>query len=330
LRNDDISTIGLYRTEARQPLATIRQDAVLQTSAAASAQNEIGWTPWLRTVAGARLDGYRFQVDAGEPLNAGTAQAGLISPKGGLVIGPFSGTEFYVNAGVGFHSNDARGATIAVDPSTGQPADRVTPLARAKGAEVGVRTVAIPHVHTSVALWMLNLESELIFSGDAGTTEAGRPSHRQGLELANYFSPAAWLTFDGDLSVSRSRFTNLDAAGAWIPGSVETVVSAGATIDSLQRFFGSVRLRYFGPRPLIEDNSVRSRPTTLVNLEGGYRLAKNAGISLDVFNLLNAADSDIDYYYASRLPGEPAAGVSDIHLHPALPRTARLNLRLGF
>ena len=330
LRNDDITTVGLYRTQARQLLSTTRQDAVLQTSAGVYAQNETEWAPWLRTLAGARVDGYRFRVNASNPLNAGTASAGLASPKAGVVIGPFNGTELYGNAGFGFHSNDARGATIAVDPSTGEPAHRVTPLVRAKGAEVGVRTVAIPHVQTSVALWMLNLDSELIFSGDAGTTQAGRPSHRQGMELANYYSPRPWLTFDGDVSVSRAHFTDVDPAGDQIPGSVETVVSAGATVDSLHHVFGSVRLRYFGPRSLIEDNSVRSKATTLVNLEGGYKIATHAKISVDVFNLLNAADSDIDYYYASRLPGEPPDGVNDIHVHPTLPRTARLSLVLGF
>ena len=114
LRNDDISNVGLYHTGARALLETVREDAVLQTSAAAYAQNEIAWTPWLRTLAGVRVDGYRFDVEAGDPANCGIDYAGLASPKGGAVIGPFDGTEFYVNAGLGFHSNDARGATITV------------------------------------------------------------------------------------------------------------------------------------------------------------------------------------------------------------------------
>jgi outer membrane receptor protein involved in Fe transport len=303
---------------------------VLQTSGAIYAQNEIEWTPWLRTLAGIRADGYRFKVDAGDPLNSGTVRAGLASPKGGVVIGPFSGTELYANAGVGFHSNDARGATITVDPATGAPADRVTPLVRAKGAEVGFRTVAIPHLQTSVALWSLSLDSELIFVGDAGTTEPGRPSRRHGVEFANYYSPKPWLTFDADLSVSRAHFTDVDPVGERIPGSVQTVVSAGATVDSVHNIFGSVRLRYFGPRPLLEDDSVQSKATSLANLEVGYRLAKNVKIGVDVFNLLNAADSDVDYYYTSRLPGEPADGVADMHFHPTLPRTARLSLTVGF
>ena len=94
--------------------------------------------------------------------------------------------------------------------------------------------------------------------------------------------------------------------------------------------FGSVRLRYFGPRPLIEDNAVRSRASTLLNLDGGYRITNGVKIAIDVFNPLNAKDSDIDYYYASRLPGEPAGGIDDVHFHPMLPRTARVNLIVGF
>jgi TonB dependent receptor/TonB-dependent Receptor Plug Domain/Carboxypeptidase regulatory-like domain len=330
LRNDAIDNVGLYRTSARQRLATVREDSVFQTSGAVYAQNEVEWTPWLRTLAGVRADGYRFDVDAGDPANGGTELAGLVSPKGGAVFGPWRGTEFYVNAGMGFHSNDARGATITRDPSTGRPAERVTPLVRAKGAEVGVRTVAIKHLQSSVALWTLNLDSELLFVGDAGTTEASRPSHRLGVEWANYYSPRPWLIFDADVAVTRSHFTDDDPAGDHIPGSVETVVSAGATVDSVRNIFGSVRLRYFGPRALIEDDSVRSRATSLINAEVGYRLTKSVRVALDVFNLLDAEHSDVDYYYTSRIPGEPEDGIDDIHLHPTLPRTARINLIVDF
>jgi outer membrane receptor protein involved in Fe transport len=330
VRNDDITNVGLYHTEDRQLLATIRQDAVIETSAAGYAQNETAWSPWLRTIAGIRVDGYHFNVNASEPENSGTRHAGIVSPKGGVVIGPFNGTEFYVNGGFGFHSNDARGATITRDPSTGVAVDPVTPLVRATGAEVGVRTVAAPHLQTSVTLWTLSLASELVFSGDAGTTEPSRPSHRYGIELANYYTPRPWIILDGDIAWSRAHFTDVDPVGDLIPGSVASVLSAGVTIDSVRNLFGSARLRYFGPRPLIEDNSVRSRATSLVNLEGGYSISKNVKLLVDVFNLFDAKDSDIDYYYTSRLNGEPLGGVNDIHLHPTLPRTARLNLVVAF
>ncbi|MBI3403578.1 MAG: TonB-dependent receptor [Acidobacteria bacterium] len=330
VRNDDIANVGLYHTQQRNLLDVIRQDAVVETSGAVYAQNEIAWSPWLRTLAGARVDGYRFNIAAGDPVNGGTETAGLVSPKGGAVLGPWKGTEIYGNGGFGFHSNDARGTTITRDPSTGETADRVTPLVRAKGAEVGVRTVAIPHAQSSVSVWSLNLDSELVFTGDAGTTEASRPSRRYGVEWANYLAPRPWLIFDGDVSWSQAHFTDFDPAGDRIPGSVQTVISAGATLDSLHNVFGSVRLRYFGPRALIEDGSVRSKATALLNLEAGYKLSARVRFGLDVFNLLDAADSDIDYYYTSRLRGEPADGVDDIHLHPTLPRTARISLTIGF
>jgi outer membrane receptor protein involved in Fe transport len=208
--------------------------------------------------------------------------------------------------------------------------DRVTPLVRAKGAEVGVRTVGIPHVQSTLSVWMLRLDSELVFSGDEGTTEPSRPSARRGVEWANYFSPTKWLVFDADLSWSRARFTAFDPAGPYVPEAVGTVVSAGATVNGLQRMFASVRWRYFGPRALIEDESVQSRSTSLVNLQAGYQINGNLKLSLEVFNLFNAADSDIDYYYTSRLPGEPLDGAADIHTHPTLPRSARVSLVVGF
>src|SRR5262249_21883490 len=157
-------------------------------------------------------------------------------------FGPWNGTEFYVNAGTGFHSNDARGTTLSHDPQ-GNPVDRATPLVTAKGAEVGLRTVVLPHLQSTVALWTLRLASEVVVTGDAGTTEAGRPSERHGVEWANYFTPRRWLIVDGDLSWSHGRFTTFDPIGNYIPGSVQTVASVGVTIDSVRNVFGSVRLR---------------------------------------------------------------------------------------
>ena len=230
---------------------------------------------------------------------------------------------------MGFHSNDARGTTITRN-ADGDPVNRVTPLVRARGAEIGMRTVAIAHLQSTVSLWMLRLGSELVFSGDDGTTQPSRPSARRGVEWANYYSPTKWLVFDGDVSWSRARFSAFDPVGQYVPQAVGTVISAGVTIDGFHRAFGSLRWRYFGPRALIEDNTVRSKATSLVNLQGGYRLAKNLKVALDIFNVFNVADSDIDYFYASRLPGEPLDGIADIHMHPTLPRTARINLVVGF
>lgn len=329
VRTDGIS-LELNHTANRVLLANIRRDSVRQSSLAGYAETSVEWTTRLRTITGVRVDGEHAVVNAiSNPANSGTVRAGLVSPKAGLIVGPFVGTEFYANAGAGFHSNDARGVTMRVDPRTGDPAEPATPLVRATGAEVGVRTVAVPRLQSTLSVWSLAMASELVFVGDAGTTEAGRPSHRRGVELANYYHPLPWIVLDADVSLSRARFTDTSPDGQAIPGAVQLVASGWVTVEHAQRVSGSVRLRYFGPRPLVEDDSVRSKATTLVNLQGGYRWSSRVRVAIDALNVLNAHDSDVDYYYVSRLPGEPAAGRADVHFHPALPRTFRLSVTLG-
>jgi outer membrane receptor protein involved in Fe transport len=181
-----------------------------------------------------------------------------------------------------------------------------------------------------VSLWWLDIDSELLFVGDAGTVEASRPSRRYGVEFANYYSITKWLSIDADFSFSKSQFRDDDPAGDYIPGSIESVIAAGLTVHDLNNFFGGLRLRYFGPRPLIEDNSVSSGETILVSAQVGYRFNRTWTLSAEVFNLLNRDDHEIDYYYTSRLPGEPAAGLDDIHFHPVEPISFRVALTARF
>jgi hypothetical protein len=328
-RSDDIHN-GLFRTEDRVLLSTTRKDHIEQVGGGPFVEARVRWTPWLRTIAGLRGDFYHATVTSDEAVNSGTVSKGIASPKLSLLFGPFAKTDFYVNAAYGFHSNDARGATITVDPTTGQPVERVQPLVRAKSFDVGVRTDLIPRLETSFTLFRLDLDSELVFSGDAGSTEPSRPTRRIGFEMANFYKLSNRITLDADLAYSRGRFTNFDPAGDHIPGAVEGVVSAGISLDHFGDFFGGLRLRYFGPRPLVEDDSVRSHSSGALNARLGCHLASGLDLRLDVFNLLNRKVSDVDYLYASRLPGEPAEGVADVHFHPAEPREARLTAEWRF
>ncbi len=328
LRRDDIGTVGLYHTQAGSRLGTVSQDTVHQTSGALFGQTEFDWGGHLRTVVGLRGDAYRFDVRGDVPGARHVTNASLASPKLTVIYSPLKSTEVYMNAGAGFHSNDAR-STLGVDRSS-DPAGQVSPLVRARGAELGVRTIAIPHVQSTVAVWRLGLDSELLFVGDAGTTEPGRPSMRTGFEWSNYVSLRRWLAVDMDLSWSRGRFRDSEAIGDRIPGAVERVGSLGVSVEPSVRLSGSVRWRYFGPRALTEDASVRSRSTSLLNGEIGYRLGARYRLVLDAYNLLNARDSDIDYVYTSRLPGEPLDGIEDRHFHPAVPRTVRATLQVSF
>ena len=330
LRYDAVGSVGLYNTLARRRTNTIRNDEVDQATVGLFGQTEIEWTPVFRTTLGVRGDFYRYAVDALRPLNTGTGTSALVSPKVTAVLGPWRGTELYLNYGQGFHSNDPRAATTVVDPISGVRVDSEDPLVPARGAEIGLRTVALPGVQSTVALWYLAFDSELIFVGDAGIAEASRPSRRVGVEWTNYLRLASWATGELDLSLSRARFADFDPAGDYVPGALDRVIAGAVTVTPARRVFGSVRLRHFGPRPLLEDNSVQSAATTIWNGEVGVRISERMSVVLEGFNLLDSDVSDIDYFYTSRLPGEPADGVDDIHFHPSIPRTARVMLNIDF
>lgn len=330
VRHDHIGNIALSHTRNRAVIDTIRSDRVLQTSAGAFGQSTTQWSDKVRSVLGLRFDGDHFDVHAGDPANGGTANAALLSPKASLIFGPWGNTEFYVSAGDGFHSNDGRGSTLTRDPRTGERADRVSPLVRTTGSEVGLRTLFIPHLQSTLALWGLDMASELVFSGDAGTTEASRPSRRTGFEWSNDYHLSSHLVFDADLAYSKARFRDRNPVGARIPGALEGVVSSGLSLYDLGRFSGSLRYRYLGPRPLIEDNSVRSNPSHVITATAGYAITSRYRLVIEGLNLLDARVSDIDYYYASRLPDEPLAGVSDVHTHPIEPRSIRIRFEATF
>ena len=328
LQNDNIYN-GLYKTAARQRLSTTREDHIVETSAAAFLEKTSRWSRHLRTVAGVRLDHYRFDVDSNLAANSGKRSASKLSPTLSIIAGPWQKTELYLNAGTGFHSNDARGTTMRIDPATGEAADPVTPLVRARGIELGARTEAFKGLQSSFSVYRLDFDSELVFVGDAGTTEAGRPSTRTGVEFSNYYKPLRWLTLDADVAFARARFRDADAAGQRIPGAVEGVASLALAIDGLGPWYGALQMRYFGPRPLIENNSVRSQSTSTLNARIGYRLTQHIKLELEGFNLANRRDAAIEYYYASRLRNEAEAR-DDRHFHPIEPRSFRVTLTSAF
>jgi hydrogenase/urease accessory protein HupE len=338
VRNDMIRN-GLYNTQARVRYATTRADDVLQTSAGAFWENKIQWAEKVRSTVGLRGDVYRYDVDSTLTANSDERYDGIASPKMSLVFGPWAKTEVYVQGGLGFHSNDGRGATTTVDPISGLPVDangdpirRADPLVQTYGAE----TLAVDGLQSTLSVWWLDIDSELLFVGDAGATDASRPSRRYGIEWANFYNVTKNLTLDFDYSFSYAEFRDsildggtLVRVGRHIPGAIESVISAGVTYRADCGFFGSVRLRYFGPRPLIEDDSVRSDETILVNAQVGYQFNQTWTATVEVLNLLDREDDDISYYYESQTtPG--GTPTEEIHFHPVEPIQVRAALTARF
>ncbi|MHA4866498.1 TonB-dependent receptor [Duganella sp. PWIR1] len=332
LQNDNIFN-ALLNTQARRTLSVTRQDHIVESSAGLYVENNTRWNAALRTVLGARVDSYRFDVRSDLAANSGKADDHLVSPSLSMIYGPWQAAEVYANIGSGFHSNDARGATIAIDPKTGLAADKVTPLVRSRGMELGARTAWLPGLQTSLSLYRLDFDSELVYIGDAGATEAGPPSRRHGVEFSNYYKPLKWLSVDLDLAYACARSRGADAEGAaagrYIPGAIEGTGQLALTVDDGGPYSASLKLRYFGPRPLVEDNSVRSGSSMTLNGRFGWKISKQLSLELEAFNLANRRDSAIDYYYASQLKGE-ATAIEGIHFHPIESRSLRATLTRKF
>ena len=337
IRNDVIHD-GLVHTKDRMALYTVRDDNIVETDVAPYFENKIQWQPWFRTVAGLRYDFINFDnknnftyfTNGPNPADSGDRFEYAPEPKLSLIFGPWAKTEFYLNGGMGFHTDDARGANTTQDPLTRQPVERALPIAQTIGAEVGVRTLAIPNLQSTLTFWALRLQSELVWDGDSGTTvPSPDPDLRKGVELANYYTPTKWLTIDADFATSQAHFLGHPVGGDYVPEAANVVIASGVAVHDLKGWHSSLRWRYFGPRYLTQDGSQRSSSTSLLYYNLGYQINKRWSIEGDIFNLLNAKADDISYYYAYRLTPTSSALPGDVS-HPAEPRTFRVALTMRF
>jgi hypothetical protein len=326
-RYDDIGTVGLYHSEFGRIIGTVRQDKVDEYSGGLYAEGQLAITDRLRATVGLRGDVVGWNVRSDDPRNSGKGHDSLGLPKVALAWRATDHIELYADYGQSYHSNDVRGATVQFDPGTDTPAGQTRVLARATGYEVGGR-VDLGQFNATLVIYHLKLASELVFGGDSGTTEPQGATRRYGGEASLFWRPLSWLTLDGSGGVTHARF--IDAPGQdRIPNSVGVVVAGGGTIALTDKIAFTARVRHFASAPLIEDDSARSRPTTLVNA-GAYWQIGRTKLAVDVLNLFDARDNDITYFYASRLQGEPAGGVDDYHLHPVEPRQVRVTGRYSF
>lgn len=324
IQNDNIFN-GLNKTRERQTVSTVRRDHIKELSIGLYADMSTRWSEYFRSNLGLRLDRYQFQVQSDRLENSGKTSDQLLSPSASLVFGPWKQTEFYLNLGRGFHSNDARATLTRLDPQSLQNTEVSPGLVRSYGQEVGLRSEWLTRLQTSISLYRLDFDSELNFVGDAGTTEAGRPSRRHGVEISTSYQASNWLSVDLDAAYARARYRDADIATRHVVGAVEGVAQLSATVDRLGAWSGALRLRYFGPRALTEDNLVRSRPSSTLNGRISYKFSPSVKLELEGFNLSNRRDSAIDYYYASQLKNE-AVAKEDKHFHPIEPRSFRLML----
>lgn len=348
LRQDRISSVGLYSTENRRRTQTIREDRIRETALAMFLEARTQWTGWLRSTVGLRRDQIEARVT---PLagqfnmgNGGNTSAGQTSPKLGLVFGPFDllgPTEFYANWGRGFHSNDARGTTARINPQDGSAVAAVPLIVKAKGSEFGLRTTPLKGWHSNLSVWQMDLASELVFIGDEGVTEPKGASRRHGIEWSNYITPADGWIVDADIAWSQARFkeANVDNGGRRVPNAIPLTASLALTADSGGTWFGGVRLRYLGAYALEETGEHKSSPFWMANIKAGYRITPTLQVTLDILNLFDKKANDIEYWGGACSRSEALAGTGGCGsgtaidgrlVHPLEPRTFRVGLRASF
>lgn len=328
LRWDRIGQLGLYRSSRGVVTGTVREDRVDQFGGGLFAEAEAVLRPGLRLVLGLRGDAIGYDVGADIAANSGSGSAAILSPKVALAWRADEGLEFYANYGQGYHTNDVRGAAITINPVDGSPVGQVPVFARSRGAELGLRVERGTINFTAVGFW-LDLDSELVFVGDAGTTEPNDASRRYGTELTLFWNPIPAITLDATTAWTHARFRGVPAGQDRIPGATPFVLGGGISARLAPNLTATARIRHFAGAPLIEDGSQRADPTTLINL-GAYWQVGRVRLGVDVLNLFDARDPDISYWYASRLPGEPVGGIEDRHIHPVEPRQVRISARVAF
>ncbi|GAY23550.1 TonB-dependent receptor [Sphingobium fuliginis] len=319
-RYDHIGNVGVSRTADRTFLSSLGRYHVKELSLAL--YGDVTWRPLpgLRVTGGLRGDHYRYAVRARDAaaaaLGEGKGSDSLLSPKASLAYRVAPALELYANWGRGFHSNDVRGAVNVDTP--------VPVLVRGTGKELGGR-VQIGSASLTATYWWLDVGSELRFVGDSNAVEPTGASKRHGYEIVAFWRPLPWLALDGNYTASHSRYDNGDR----IPNAFENAASAGVAVV-LGRWETSLRVRHLGPYPLIEDNSVRDKGSTVVNARGAWK-GKRIELYGELLNIFDSRDKDIAYFYESYIPAFDMTGPQEGRLSRVVePRTVRLGMKVKF
>jgi outer membrane receptor protein involved in Fe transport len=320
-RYDDIGNVGLQHTDAGRVLEDISRVAVNESSV--GAYSEAQWDPidHLRVTAGLRADYFDFDVRARMPgLDEGSATDSAVSPKLAAAYRISPNVELYANWGKGFHSNDARGVVNTVTPVQG--------LSKGEGKEVGAR-FELGSFNITTTYWWLSLDSELKFVGDSNSVEPGPATDRRGYEVVAFWRPLSWVAVDAVWTGSRARYVD-SPDGSYVAGAVE---NAGEFGVSLVRnvWEASLRVRYLGKYPLIEDNSLRADAETGVNLRAAWKPGRFTAYA-EVLNILDADGKDIVYFYGANVAGldPPGEQVEGRVSRAEEPRTLRVGVKYAF
>jgi len=315
----DRAAIALHDQHERRRLGTRVDARIVQDHLYGWIERETGVASRVRLRLGLRADGFRFDVtDYRANLPPAAAWHVQLSPKASLAFDVARGTTLFANAGLGFHSNDARAVALA--------GDSLRVLPRAAGAEAGARTTW-SRGSASLALWRLDLQSELVWVGDEGTTEASGRTRRTGIDASIRFALAPWLWADADLNVARGRFLDTPAGEDRIPLAPRVTTTGGLTAER-DTWRGGVRWRGIGSRPADESGDVRALGYSVWELFGAHRIGR-AELVATLDNIFDTTWNEAQFATTSRLRNE-FMPVTELHFTPGAPRALSVGMRMVF
>ncbi len=333
---DDVNDVSRLPSQDRQILSAAQLaavdypanyseiDHVHLASVAAYVEATTDWTAWLRSVIGLRED-YQHGIDSG--TNRGTAGASVTEPKVNLIFTPLDTTELYLSWGRGFHSDDLRGVTQArMAGVAGAPL-----IARQTGAELGWRQQFMQDVVITVAAYDLDAQSETTYDPDIGQDSAGPASRRYGAEVNLTWQASRWLEVYGSYSANHARFrTPYDDGtghiGEYLPNAPFAAGSLNLYVKNLGPWRGGLEYRYVSGFPLSSDDEVQGHGYGEWNGDVHYATTGGWTLGLALYNILDRRADAAEFWYIDRLPGEPAQGVPDVHIHPLEPRSVRFSI----
>lgn len=346
-RNDSIVN-SLSNTSSRTLLLSQKyKNDVRVTSVGGFGNADAQLTSWLRAVAGARVDFQEYNVkDFVTQANFGTRNAWIFSPKASLVIHPFEKTDIYLNAGAGFHSNDARGIVVGDPKAPGT--NLANPLNKVYGYEIGSRTKFIDdRLDLAGSLFLIDQDNETVWVGDSGGTETKGASRRMGVELEARFKLIDWVYFDTDFTLSKGVLRDLPRGRDNVPYAPKFITQGGISVQHPDGYYGRFGYFHISDRDAAEDASFKTEGFWRFDFSGGYR-TRSYDFNLAVLNIFNTKWREAQFLTTSRLPAELApancgpgsaavddgaggfVGCQDVHFSPGYPLSVQASASVFF
>ncbi len=321
VRYDDVNNDELSRVKNRyEILDRLAYGNVDQINSFAFLNTEFGFGDFKINPA-VRLDYFKFDYENKlSPTYDNRSESNVFaSPKLNFIYSPNRDFQLFLKTGIGFHSNDSR----VVTANSGEDI-----LPAAYGADLGGIYKLTDNLILNSALWLLYLEQEFVYVGDAAVVEPSGKTRRMGVDFGLRYEAFDWLYFYGDVNYTYARSTEEPSGMDYIPLAPDLTSTGGIAIENLANFSGGLNYRYIKDRPANEENSIIAEGYLVTDFNINYTF-RNFVFGIAVENLFDTDWNETQFATESRLFDEPES-VEEIHFTPGTPFFLRGKVTVNF